>query len=81
MEEVFQNGNYQREANANMTAVETRKEVKEALARFFTRVRLWRIDKSLALIAARLFRSSWLAAAAPDFREGSPAALDGSLGT
>lgn len=29
MEEVFQNGNYQREANANnMTAVETRKEVK-----------------------------------------------------
>lgn len=30
MEEVFQNGNYQREANANnMTAVETRKEVKE----------------------------------------------------
>lgn len=27
MEEVFQNGNYQREANANMTVVETRKEV------------------------------------------------------
>ncbi|TGZ52071.1 Uncharacterized protein DBV15_05064 [Temnothorax longispinosus] len=26
MEEVFQNGNYQREANANMTAMETRKE-------------------------------------------------------
>lgn len=54
MEEVFQNGNYQREANANMTAVETRKEVKEASARFFARVRPCRIDKSLALISERL---------------------------
>lgn len=48
MEEVFQNGNYQREANANMTAMETRKEVK-GLGLFFTCIRLSRqIDKSLS---------------------------------
>lgn len=47
MEEIFQNGNYQREANANMTAMETRKEVK-GLGLFFTCIRLWQIDKSLS---------------------------------
>lgn len=45
MEEVFQNGNYHREANANMTAMEIRKEVK-GLGLFFTRIR--QIDKSLS---------------------------------
>jgi len=51
MEEVFQNGNYQRETNANMTAMETRKEVKGLglfLTRSSSRVRLWQIDKSLS---------------------------------
>lgn len=42
MEEVFQNGNYQREANANMTAMETRKEVKSPAASSF--------DKSIWLV-------------------------------
>lgn len=30
MEEVFQNGNYQRESNANMTTMETQKEVRNS---------------------------------------------------
>lgn len=59
MEEVFQNGNYQREANANnMTAVETRKEVKRVpelvfhirLANRYIVLRLSKVVSRLVLV-------------------------------
>lgn len=65
MDEVLQNGNYQREANANMSAVETRKEVKNSprwLASASHRIGLARIDTSLYSLhstptAVRLFEA------------------------
>lgn len=54
MEEVFQNGNYQREANANMTAVETRKEVKRVPLVFHIRLTNRYIVLRLSKVVSRL---------------------------
>ena len=54
MEEVFQNGNYQRESNANMTTMETQKEVRNSsITRLFQFVR--QINTSLDAIILNAF--------------------------
>lgn len=54
MEEVFQNGNYQRESNANMTTMEMQKEVRNySITRLFQFVR--QINTSLDAIILNAF--------------------------